>query len=82
MPLPLAVVELQPSEHAVQLERKRRALEELASQLTRKYSLLRADKDGGRKVGGLAVCQVVGVSVVGVLSGGCVGGGCVEWWVC
>lgn len=55
--LPLAVVELQPSEHAVQLERKRRALEELASQLTHKYSLLRAERDGGRKVGGLVVCR-------------------------
>ena len=51
----LAVVELQPSEHAVQKERKKRALEELASQLSHKYSLLRVDREGRRKVRGLLV---------------------------
>ena len=88
LPPSLSVAELQPSEQSVQSERKKRALEELASQLSHKYSLLRADRDGGKKVHVLVVCQAVGVS-----GGGCVrwwvwwvvgvsGGGCVRWWVC
>jgi len=77
----LAVVELQPSEHAVQKERKKRALEELASQLSHKYSLLRVDREGRRKVHGLLVAGgVVGVGVYVRMWMWVSGSGCVLVW--